>query len=149
MASGLLFSIVSIGSLCTLSLLFLNRYSPASRNIWGSLGLAVTFFGMAVGWPLPLEMFLLMIGMCQGVIYPALGTYLTSVSGRGQYGKVFALLSISFSIGAFLGPVLSGQLRDHISPYYAAFLTLMLALALFPTGNRVAPFPLIKRQEER
>lgn len=146
MSSGVLFSIVSIGALCTLSLLFLNRYSPAMRNMAGTAALAFTFFAMSVRWPLPLELYLFLIGACKGLLYPAIATFLTSISKKGEYGKIFAMLSISYSIGAFLGPVLAGNLRDVISPYYIAFIVLMIALTLLPYGRTVA-LPLFKREQ--
>lgn len=130
LTSGLLFSMISVGALITLSLLFLNRFSAFLRTAAGSLALALTFFGMAVGWSVPLAISLILIGMAKGVIFPAMATLLASLSSADRYGRVFSLLSISFSIGAFIGPVLSGQIRDHISPYYLAFLVLMIALTL-------------------
>jgi MFS family permease len=146
MTSGLLFSIVSIGALCTLSLLFLNRYSPALRNIIGIFALALIFYAMAVRWPLPFVVYLFLIGACKGLLYPAIATFLTSISKQGEYGKVFSMLSISYSVGAFLGPVLAGNFREILSPYYIAFLVLMLSSTLFPYG-RFAVLPLFKREQ--
>lgn len=130
--SGLLFSVISLGSLFTLSLLFLNRYSPFIRTILGAFALAITFFGMAIHWSLPLIATLFLIGMSKGIIYPAMATLLVTITDSKRYGRVFAILSISFSIGAFLGPILAGQFRDVISPYYFSFIGLMLALLLLP-----------------
>lgn len=130
--SGLLFSMVSLGALATLSLLFLNRIAPLPRVVAGSLSLALVFFGMAVDWPLPLVVSLFMIGMAKGVIYPAIATLLAGHTSRTRYGRVFSLLSISYSIGAFFGPTVAGQLRDAWSPYFIAFVVLMLGLSLLP-----------------
>lgn len=138
MTSGILFSIVSIGSLVTLSMLFLNRFSSIARNAWGGFFLALIFYGMAVKWPIELSISLFLIGMCKGVIYPAIATFLTSLSGRGQYGKVFAMLSIAYSIGAFIGPLLAGYTRETISPYFLAFLCLMVALVIVPFGKFIS-----------
>lgn len=132
MTSGLLFSIVSLGSLCTLSLLFLNQYSPFIRTAIGGVTLAISFFGMAIGWPLPLMGSLFLIGMSKGIIFPAMASFLVSITDSARYGRIFAILSISFSIGAFIGPVLAGQLRDHMSPYFISFMALMIALLLLP-----------------
>lgn len=130
--SGLLFSMVSLGALATLSLLFLNRIAPLPRVVAGSLSLALVFFGMAVDWPFPLVVSLFMIGMAKGVIYPAIATLLAGHTSRTRYGRVFSLLSISYSIGAFFGPTVAGQLRDAWSPYFIAFVVLMLGLSLLP-----------------
>ncbi|MFC3771583.1 MFS transporter [Paenibacillus sp. GCM10012303] len=135
LTSGLLFSMVSLGALLTLSLMFLHRYSPFVRAAAGSFALALTFFGLAVEWPLPLTVSLFMIGMAKGVIFPATAALLASLSSASRYGRVFSLLSISSSIGAFIGPITAGQFRHAVSPYFIAFLGLMLALVLLTPGK--------------
>ncbi|MEB3100324.1 MFS transporter [Ferviditalea candida] len=136
-SSGILFSMVSFGSLLTLSMFFLNRLSSFVRTAAGSLAMAITFFGMAVDWPLPFSLSLFMLGMTMGLIFPALSTLLANLTDSSRYGRVFAYLSITYSIGAFFGPIFAGQMRDHasISPYYIAFLALMAALAVVPAGR--------------
>ena len=67
MSTGILFSVVSLGALVTLGLLFLNRYLPYSRTIVGVLLLAVCYYGLASGWPIPLLMLLFVIGMAKGL----------------------------------------------------------------------------------
>ncbi|WJH32236.1 MFS transporter [Paenibacillus sp. CC-CFT747] len=135
MSSGLLFSMVSLGALFTLSLLFLSRISAFLRTLGGSLALALIFFGMSVHWGVPLFASLFLIGMAKGVIFPAIATLLAGITPDRKYGRVFALLSVAFSVGAFLGPVLAGQLRLQLSPYFIAFLALMLGLTLLPLGR--------------
>jgi MFS family permease len=132
LTSGILFSLVSLGALLTLSMMFLNKMSSFYRTIIGSLALALTFFGMAIQWPIPLYASLFMIGMSKGVIFPAMSTLLAAMTTSDRYGRVFSLLSISFSLGAFFGPVIAGHLRANVSPYYIAFLALILALAFIP-----------------
>lgn len=132
MSSGLLFSVISLGSLVTLSMMFLNNLSPYYRTAAGSLFLAIVFYGMAIEWALPLAASLFLIGMAKGMIYPAMATLLASITQASHYGRIFALLSVCFSIGAFIGPTVSGQIRDNISPYYIAFVVLMLALSALP-----------------
>jgi MFS family permease len=130
MTTGLLFSIVSLGALVTLGLLFLNRYLPYSRTIIGVLLLAVCYYGLASNWPVPLLLLLFIIGMAKGVIFPAMTSFLLQLSGPSRYGRTFSMLSISLSIGSFLGPVSAGAVRDHFSPYFLSFLALMIALIL-------------------
>lgn len=132
LTTGIFFSLVSIGALCTLSLPFLNRIDPFLRTVSGSFALAITFFILSMQWSIPLYVPLILIGMAKGVILPALAALLASISQSSRYGRVFSVLSISYSIGAFIGPVLVGQLRDYISSYFIAFLILMLALVLLP-----------------
>jgi len=141
MTTGLLFSLVSFGSLITLSMFFLNRYSPYYRSLLGAICLALTYFLMAAHSELPLAIMLLLLGMCKGVIFPALSSLLIELSGGKRYGRTFSILSIAFSIGAFLGPLLAGQLRDSISPYFIAFIALMLSVMILPfhrTGSASA-----------
>jgi len=142
MTTGLLFSVVSLGALITLSMLFLNRYSAYQRSLWGALMLAITYFALAVQAPLPVWSLLLALGMAKGVIFPALSTLLIQLSGGTRYGRTFSLLSIAFSIGAFLGPMLAGQLREQVSPYLLAFAVLMLAVALLPFHALRPPRPI-------
>ncbi|WP_282943323.1 MFS transporter [Paenibacillus sp. RC67] len=132
LTSGILFSLVSLGALVTLSMLFINRISAFLRTSMGSLALALIFFGMSVNWPIPLHVSLFLIGMAKGVIYPAIASLLASLSSAQRYGRIFSFLSISYSIGAFIGPIVAGHLRSHTSPFFMAFLCLMLALSLLP-----------------
>ncbi len=132
LTTGLLFSVVSIGALITLSLLFLNRVSAFKRTLWGSLFLAIAYFLIASDIPAPLMVMLLLVGMAKGIILPALSTLLIELSGGERYGRTFSVLSIAFSIGAFIGPMAAGQLRDYISPYYISFFVLMLAVTVLP-----------------
>ncbi|WP_424766408.1 MFS transporter [Paenibacillus sp. sgz302251] len=132
LTTGLLFSVVSIGALVTLSMLFLNRVSAFQRTLWGSLGLAIIYFCIASDAQVPLAMMLLLVGMAKGIILPALSTLLIELSGGARYGRTFSVLSIAFSIGAFIGPMAAGQVRDYISPYYIAFLALMIAVSVLP-----------------
>jgi len=139
MTSGIFFSLVSLGSLVTLSMLFLNRVSPAWRISLGSLALAFTFFGMSVHWALPLYGSLLLIGMTKGIIFPAIASYLAAGTSSNRYGRTFSILSISYSIGAFIGPIVAGHVRDQMSPYFIAFLFLMIALAMLPIRTILTP----------
>lgn len=132
MTTGLMFSVVSIGALITLSMLFLNRYSPFWRTISGALLLALSFFGMAVEAPVSLYILLLIVGIAKGVIFPAMSSLLIQLSARSRYGRTFSILSIASSIGAFLGPLLAGNLRDYVSSYFIAFLVLMAVVAVLP-----------------
>ncbi|WP_042165472.1 MFS transporter [Paenibacillus gorillae] len=136
MTTGLLFSVVSIGALITLSMLFLNRIPAFHRTLWGSLILALIYFLIAAGTPLPFALMLLFVGMAKGIIIPAIPMLLIELSGGARYGRTFSVLAIAYSIGAFIGPMLAGQLRDNLSPYYIAFLALMIAVMVLPFHSR-------------
>jgi MFS family permease len=139
LTSGVFFTLVSLGALCSISLWFLNKIPPFIRTVAGSLALAVIFFGLAINWPVPLSISLFMIGMAKGIIFPALAALLASITSSNRYGRVFSLLSISYSVGAFFGPMLAGQLREQISSYFIAFFILMLALSLLPLRSFKTP----------
>jgi len=130
--TGLLFSVISLGALITLSMLFLNRTSAYLRTLGGTFVLALAYFSMAAEGPLPLFGLLFVLGMAKGIIFPALSSLLIELSGGARYGRTFSILSIALSIGAFLGPMLAGQLRDYISPYFIAFICLIIAVAIVP-----------------
>jgi Sugar phosphate permease len=132
MQTGLLFSVLSLGSLVTLSMMFLNRYSSLRRTMTGALTLALAYFTAAVGDLVPLPALLFIIGMAKGIIYPALTTLLIEWTGSAKYGRTFSVLSIAYSVGAFLGPLTAGYVRDAISPYFIAFLVLMTGVVLLP-----------------
>ena len=139
MKTGLLFSVISLGALITLSMLFLNRYSPYIRTLSGAIILALSFFALTIEVPAPLYMMLLLVGMAKGIIFPALSSLLIQLSSGSRYGRTFSLLSIAFSVGAFLGPMLAGQLRDYVSPYLIAFIVLMIAATILPFHSMKAP----------
>ena len=94
MTTGLLFSIVSLGALFTLSMLFLNKLSPFMRSLWGAFLLALTYFAIAAGAPLPFYVLLFFLGMAKGVIFPALSSLLIERSGgeRMAASSPFCLL---------------------------------------------------------
>jgi len=141
MHSGILFTAVSLGALCTLSMLFLHYY-PASTRTWsGSLALALLFFILAVKWPIPMLVVLFGIGVTKGIVLPALSTYLLQLSGGVRYGRIFSYLSIASSIGSFCGPMLAGQMRDTVSPFYLAFIILMGAVLFLPIKKPLLTAP--------
>ncbi|WP_281889403.1 MFS transporter [Paenibacillus sp. YYML68] len=139
MTSGIFFSLVSLGSLVTLSMLFLNKVNPLLRVSFGTLCLALVFFGMSIRWSLPMSASLILIGMAKGIIFPAIASFLAVVTSSSRYGRIFSVLAISYSLGAFIGPIVAGQVREQLSPYFIAFLLLMLALAVIPLKRAFTP----------
>ncbi|MNH84780.1 Major Facilitator Superfamily protein [compost metagenome] len=130
--TGIYFSLLSLGALVTLSMLFLHRYSPYVRATAGVLGMALAFYSMASAWNVPLSVSLFFLGMSKGVLFPAMASLFIELSGGKRLGTVFSLQSISMSLGAFLGPVVAGQIRHVFSPYFLAFLILMVLLVTVP-----------------
>lgn len=76
-----------------------------------------------------------MLGAAKGVLFPAMASLFISLGGPGRMGRTFSMQSIAMSLGAFAGPVAAGQLRSFVSPYFIAFLLLMVALLLLPPKN--------------
>jgi MFS family permease len=130
--SGMLFSLVSLGALLSLSMVFLNRVSPLLRTMVGCLMLAAAFFAMAVHAPVSLYVLLFFIGMAKGVIFPAIASLLAASTSSTRYGRAYSILSIAYSVGSFIGPVAAGQWRGVISPYFIAFSVLMAGLCFLP-----------------
>lgn len=130
MSAGILFSIVSLGALVTLCMLFLNRYSPIRRLIVGIFLMAVCFYFMAATTA-PLGLLLFLLGTTKGIIFPAMASLFITLGGS-HLGRTFSLQSIVTSIGSFIGPVLAGQIHGYFSPFFVAFLILMLGLAFTP-----------------
>jgi MFS family permease len=135
LSTGLLLSLLSLGALVTLSMFFLNRWSPSGRIAVALLGMAICFFGLASFTTIPPGVILFFLGAAKGVLFPAMASLFISLGGPGRLGRVFSMQSIAMSLGAFAGPVAAGQLRDIVSPYFIAFLLLMTALLLLPPKN--------------
>lgn len=135
LSTGILLSLLSLGALVTLSMLFLNRLSPGGRIAAALLGMAISFFALASFQSIPTAAILFMLGAAKGVLFPAMASLFISLGGPGRMGRTFSMQSIAMSLGAFAGPVAAGQLRAFVSPYFIAFLLLMVALILLPPKN--------------
>lgn len=133
--TGLYFSIISIGALVTLSMLFLNRISPYKRLYGGILGIALSFFSMAALDFVPLLVSLFTLGMAKGIVFPAIASMFIDLSKGVRLGTVFSFQSIAMSLGSFIGPVVAGMIHGTYSPYFLAFVILMLALIFVPPGR--------------
>lgn len=136
MSTGILFSVMSIGALITLSMLFVNRYSPYKRVLGGIFVLALCFYCLAALRSIPLTATLFILGMAKGIIFPAMASLFIELSGGSKLGRVFSLQSIAMSIGSFFGPITAGQLRTNVSPYYIAFVLLMVGLMMLPISRK-------------
>lgn len=134
--TGIYFSILSVGSLVTLSMLFLHRFSPYARALLGVLALALCFFMLAAPGGVPLEVTLFLMGMTKGIIFPAISSMFIELSQGSRMGSVFSFQSIAMSLGSFVGPIVAGQLHLSGSPYFIAFILLMLLLIALPVGRK-------------
>ncbi|GGH34679.1 MFS transporter [Paenibacillus segetis] len=142
MHTGLYFSIISIGALVTLSMLFLSRLSPYKRANYGVIGIALSFFSLAALPSIPIEVSLFALGMAKGVVFPAIASMFIDLSGGQRLGTVFSLQSIAMSLGSFIGPIAAGAIRDSYSPFFLGFLLLMIILLVVPSGRKSSiPIP--------
>ncbi|MHA6533289.1 MFS transporter [Paenibacillus sp. BAC0078] len=132
LSTGILLSLLSLGALVTLSLLFLNRLAPGIRITAALLGMALCFFSLAAFRSIPAGVILFLLGAAKGVLFPAMASLFISLSDEGRMGRTFSFQSIAMSLGAFAGPVAAGQLRGFVSPYFIAFVLLMTAILLLP-----------------
>lgn len=132
LSTGILLSLLSLGALVTLSMLFMNRLPALWRIGAALLGMALCFFGLAAVPGIPPAVILFLMGTAKGVLFPALASLFISIGGPGRMGRIFSLQSIATSLGAFAGPVAAGQLRGFVSPYFIAFILVMLALLIIP-----------------
>ncbi|WP_028590984.1 MFS transporter [Paenibacillus massiliensis] len=139
LSTGLLFSVISLGGLVTLSMLFLNNYSPLLRLVSGMLLMALCFFYMAAFPDSSLVPVLFVLGTAKGIIFPAMAALFIRLGGN-RLGRIFALHSIVVSVGSFIGPVVAGQLRDQHSPFFLAFLIMTCGLLFLPL-RRPTPVP--------
>lgn len=139
LSTGILFSVISLGGLVTLSMLFLNNYSPLLRLVSGMLLMALCFFYMAAFPDSSLVPVLFVLGTAKGIIFPAMAALFIRLGGN-RLGRIFALHSIVVSVGSFIGPVVAGQLRDQHSPFFLAFLIMTCGMLFLPV-RRPTPVP--------
>ncbi|MBW4839029.1 MAG: MFS transporter [Paenibacillaceae bacterium] len=139
--TGLYFSIISLGALVTLSMLFLSRYSPYLRAGIGILGIALSFFAMAALDFIPLPVTLFALGMAKGMVFPAIASLFIDLSGGKRLGTVFSLQSIAMSLGSFIGPIAAGAIHGSHSPYFLAFFVLMLTIIIVPPKKHAGALP--------
>ncbi|MNN10761.1 Major Facilitator Superfamily protein [compost metagenome] len=117
-------------------MLFLSRYSPYLRAHLGILGIALSFFSLAALDSVPITVSLFFLGVSKGIVFPAIASLFIDLSGGKRLGTVFSLQSIAMSIGSFIGPIAAGMLHNYSSPYFLAFVLLMLVLILIPPWSR-------------
>ncbi|WP_176222222.1 MFS transporter [Tuberibacillus sp. Marseille-P3662] len=127
--TGQLFSYMSLGTLIVLSLFFINRFNPFKRMMVGLFGMSMSIYAMfSLSLPLPVLLFL--IGLCFGLMMPALATAVTESVSKDIYGRAFGMMSAVYSLGVIISTFLTGVIRDVVSPYFIAFLIGMIILII-------------------
>lgn len=124
--TGKLFSLMGIGTLFSLSLFWLNRFSAFIRTAIALLLTGLLHYQMATQvLPMNMTAVLVGMGMAFGLLFPALTTLLTEKVGREQLGSAFGILSAVFSLGGITSAITAGAVRGIMSPYFLAFLVTM------------------------
>lgn len=125
--TGVLFSMMGLGSLLALSFFWLNRFSPLIRTAVGMFTTALLYYQLTNSLlPMTLSVSLFLMGIAFGLIFPALTTLLTEKVGNSEYGSAFGVLSAVFSLAMILSSLTAGMVRSFMSPYFLAFLVTML-----------------------
>ncbi|WP_231514799.1 MFS transporter [Oceanobacillus salinisoli] len=138
--TGRLFSYLSIGTFLSLSLFFINRFDPVKRLMFGLFGMCMGLFALFNSL-LSLGLLLFLIGLCFGIIMPAMATALTDAVSREGHGRAFGVMSAVYSLGMIVSSFLTGIIREVISPYFIAFLIGMLVLTIVGYNKLRTPRP--------
>lgn len=138
--TGQLFSYFGIGTFLSLSLLFINRFDPVKRLIFGLFGMCISLFALFNSL-LSLGLLIFFIGLFFGVMMPAMATALTDAVSSEGHGRAFGVMSAVYSLGMIFSTFFTGIIRDFISPYFIAFLIGMVVLILIGYAKLQAPSP--------
>lgn len=130
-ATGFLLTVMGAGSLSTLGIGWLNRFSPYSRCFVALAVIAATFYALTLNLNLSLSFLMFVKGAAHGLMFPAKTTILTGGAARDDYGKVFGIHSAVLSGGFVLGPLVAGTLRTMISPFFVTFVFTMVMTVIF------------------
>ncbi|UFJ43002.1 MFS transporter [Brevibacillus humidisoli] len=125
--TGLLFSLMGVGSLAVLSQLWINRLSTTWRSFIGLVGLGLVLYALAVESPLTLHLTMCLFGAGLGLLFPAMTTKLMQHSSTESYGSAFSLYSAVLSVGAIAGPLAAGALASSSDSFFLSFLVMFLA----------------------
>ncbi|MFV0472852.1 MAG: MFS transporter [Pikeienuella sp.] len=111
----------------------------------------ITFAGTLIGtlalfsfplWPgvVPVAIWALAFGSCQGARGPIVSTLTARIYAGGSVGAIFGTVYMTMSFGSALGSWLSGVFHDLTDGYQAAFV-----FSLISVGFAVTPFWLSRR----
>lgn len=119
--TGVLFSLKGLGALAILCQFWLYRVPVETRSFAGLGVLSMLLYVLAIGWHVPIQVMMFLLGACFGMLFPAFATILTVHSPREQYGSVFSIYSAVLSVGAVLSPIVAGLLENWHHSYFIAF----------------------------
>jgi len=125
--TGMVFSMMGIGSLLTLSIAQIQRKSPVVRCLIGLSMLSAMFYATAMNWNVSIYWMMFIVGGAFGLLFPAMTTILTSYAPRQLYGTAFSFYSAIMSAGAILSPIVAGIFDNISRSFFTGFLVLMTA----------------------
>ena len=119
--TGVLFSLKGLGALAILCQFWLYRVPVETRSFAGLGVLSLLLYVLAIGWHVPIQVMMFLLGACFGMLFPTFATILTVHSQRELYGSVFSIYSAVLSVGAVLSPIVAGLLQNWHHSYFIAF----------------------------
>ncbi|MDG5786411.1 MFS transporter [Evansella sp. AB-P1] len=127
---GQMAGVIGIGTLLILSFITVHRISAKVRTLFGLCIMAGALCWIMILEGIPSFGSLILFGIASGLIFPALMTLVVENINEGDRGKAFAFLSAVFSVGTISSPFIAGIIRVHISPFYVAWLVMMLIITM-------------------
>ncbi|MFM1655463.1 MFS transporter [Brevibacillus sp. B_LB10_24] len=125
--SGILFSVMGLGSLAVLSQIWLTRTSPLGRIVAALFVLGLMMYTIAVAAPVSLYLTMFIIGACTGVLFPAMTTLLAYYAPPHIYGTAFSIYAAVLSIGSIISPLVAGSTGFVNQSFFGAFLVVTAA----------------------
>ncbi|UCZ54325.1 MFS transporter [Bacillus shivajii] len=119
---------MGIGTFFILSFVLLHKLNTRFRILLGLFSMSASFMWMMFTAPVVSVGSLILFGISTGILFPAMMTLLTENVMPESRGKAFAVLSAVFSVGTISSPFIAGAVRDVISPYFIAWIIVMLAV---------------------
>ena len=123
---------------------FIADRTPHHERV-AAIGFACTStMAVLLGWvdmPAALLIFVMSLGgLLNGMIQPSRDMMVRAVTPEGAFGKVFGFVSVGFSIGGMVAPLIYAWLMDHGQPQMIyAIVVLFILLALVTAMTRRKP----------
>jgi MFS transporter, FSR family, fosmidomycin resistance protein len=115
------------------------RHGEVAAVGFGLNALIILLIAMIGFGPALLVALMGLAGLLSGVIQPSRDMLVRAAAPAGAIGRAFGIVTIGFSIGGTIGPMLFGWIMDHGAPHWifgasAGFMVLTVATALI--GDR-------------
>ena len=138
--------LAAMGGIAILGNYIMGSVADRTGNRWVFI-IGFTLMVVALCWLVParelwmLYVFAVIFGFAQGGVAPSESPMVASLFGLRSHGLIYGVLSLGFTIGASIGPLMTGYIFDLTGSYQAAFLVgavvgfvgLILSIILRPT----------------